>query len=289
MPNPRVTQFSVSLILSLLLVVSTHGLATSAVAKPATAPGVWMLRDPGCGGQHLARHPKEFGLTCDPVAWVEKVHWRTWGGAKARATGTINIADLNRGSSVADAPRLRFAATIVASQIVPCGRHRVYGQVRIHYRDKGKPRVASLPPPFECPKKEAEGAGLEEFSSPDRHVSCYLGSSPSAASCYAFLSRGAERVGTAQIFINSTKDLTYRASLDERGKVSLCSSPSPETPACFQKYILGLPVLRYGQWTEVGGVRCSSSQAGITCIKVSGVGQGHGFRVSKDEAVAVEA
>jgi hypothetical protein len=245
----------------------------TAAAKPATDPGVWMLRDPGCGGQHLTRHPEEFALTCDPIAWVEQVHWRTWGGAKARATGTVNIADLEHGNSVAEAPRLRFAATIVASHIELCGRHRVYKSVRFHYTEKGRPRVGSLPPPFLCPKEPA-GAGLEQFSSPDRHVSCYIGGSPAGASCYAYLSG-----------LQGTK---YRASLDERGKVSLCSSPSAETADCFGKWIRGLPVLHYGQWTEAGGMRCRSTHAGITCIKVSGVGKGHGFRVSKDEAVEVD-
>ena len=289
MSNQRARPFARFLVLPLFALVLMLGIAGGASAKPVTAPGVWMLRDPGCGGQHLVRHPGEFGLTCDPVALVEGVHWRTWGGAKARATGTINIADLSRGTSVAEAPRLRFAATIVASKIELCGRHRVYKSVRIHYTDKGKQQVASLPPPFECPKPEPEGAGLEQFSSPDGHVSCYMGSNPSSVGCYAFAPRAAGRVRIDRIFIDPMKQGSFQATLDPRGKVRLCSSPSPGGPGCIQKFILGLPVLHYGQWTEVGGVRCSSSRAGITCIKESGAGKGHGFRINEEEAVKVEA
>lgn len=273
MPNRRTTPFSVFLIVPLLAVVSVLGLATSAAANPATAPGVWMLRDPGCGGQHLARHPKDFGLTCDPIAWVEKVHWLTWGGAKARAKGTINIADLKHGGSVAQAPRLRFKASIVASDTIRCGRHQVYKSVKIHFRENGKRRVASLPPPFLCPEL-AEGAGLEEFMSPDRHVLCFIGEG--AADCISYLSKSPE--------------ITHSAVLHPGGKVSVssCSAPSPETSVCLQHWF-NPPVLGYGQWTGIAGVRCRSSQAGITCIEVSGVGKGHGFRVSKGEAVEVEA
>jgi len=47
-------------------------------------------------------------------------------------------------------------------------------------------------------------------------------------------------------------------------------------------------VLQYGQQSELEGVLCTSEPSGITCIKVSGVGSGKGFRVNTDEAVKVE-
>jgi hypothetical protein len=259
--------------LALLIALALGCLTMTGGASTAQGEigGVWMLRNPGCGAQLLAHQPTSVSLTCDPVAWVEKIDWKGWGASRARASGTLNLADLSHGTSVAAAPRLRFAATIVASDVKPCGSKHVYWHVRIYYHDKGKRRVASLPPPFECPKKEAEGAGLEEFSSPDGHVLCFIDGSPPGVGCYAYLSE-----------LQGTQD---SATLDGRGKVSICSSAFP---GCFQHWFAP-PMLGYGQWTEAGGIRCSSSQAGITCIKVSGVGKGHGFRINKEEAVEVGA
>jgi len=57
---------------------------------------------------------------------------------------------------------------------------------------------------------------------------------------------------------------------------------------CIQNWDASAPVLQYGQQSELEGVLCTSEPSGITCIKVSGVGSGKGFRVNTDEAVKVE-
>jgi hypothetical protein len=116
----------------------------------------------------------------------------------------------------------------------------------------------------------------EAFLSPDRHVSCYIGEGDdnAEASCYAFAQQGSGP--------------QHAAHLSARGAVDLCAVARPSlSEVCFQNWNPELPVLEYGQQSEADGVRCTSAPDGITCIGVSGVGKGRGFRISKDEAVEV--
>jgi hypothetical protein len=117
------------------------------------------------------------------------------------------------------------------------------------------------------------------FSSPDRHVTCYVGSDydgAAPASCYAY----ATKVSGPQV----------SARIETSGKVYLCNVATPSlAEVCFQNWNPELPVLEYGQHSELDGVRCTSAADGITCIKVSGSGKGRGFRIAKGEAVEVPA
>jgi hypothetical protein len=133
--------------LLVLLVAFAPAAADGAAAKG----GVWMTKDPYCGGLHLAQRPSGFALTCDPVAFVEKVHWSSWGGSKAEATGVLNVAELEGAPNVAEAPRVTYAARIAASQPIACGTRRVYKRVVVHYKRAGTAEKAELPPPL-CPK-----------------------------------------------------------------------------------------------------------------------------------------
>ena len=69
----------------MLLIASAPAVAHGAPTKG----GVSMTKDPYCGGLHLAQRPMVFALTCDPVAFVEKVQWSSWGGSQATATGGV--------------------------------------------------------------------------------------------------------------------------------------------------------------------------------------------------------
>jgi hypothetical protein len=133
--------------LLVLLVAIAPAVADGAAAKG----GVWMTKDPYCGGLHLAQRPKAFALTCDPVAFVEKVQWSSWGGSQAKATGVLNVAELEGAPNVAEAPRVTFAAQIVASRPIVCGTRHVYKRVVVHYKNAGVAEKAELPPPL-CPK-----------------------------------------------------------------------------------------------------------------------------------------
>jgi hypothetical protein len=114
---------------------------------------------------------------------------------------------------------------------------------------------------------------LREFLSPDRKVWCVVED------------RGC---GTYP------EPPTRSAEIDSRGNVTICSVPrliylpGAHVPqGCFQNWNSNAPILRYGQADLYGGIRCTSVHNGITCIKVSGAGQGKGFRINKDEAVEV--
>jgi hypothetical protein len=57
---------------------------------------------------------------------------------------------------------------------------------------------------------------------------------------------------------------------------------------CFQQWppsFEHVPVLGYGKDDLIGGVDCSSGTDGISCVEASGAEKGHGFLVSKEEAV----
>ena len=130
----------------LCLVVLTMAFPGSA---PAAQGGVRIAINPGCGAtQPLGTRPSLIGITCDPVAWVEAVKWSSWGGKTARATGVYNVADLQKGTSVADAPRLLYHGTITASHIIRCGGKRIYSEVIMRFKKAGKPTRAELPGPL---------------------------------------------------------------------------------------------------------------------------------------------
>jgi len=119
---------------------------------------------------------------------------------------------------------------------------------------------------------------LEGFLSPDRKVWCITGTATDAFG----ISCGTE-----------PKPPTRAASLDRNGTVAICFVPTLILPSsghgppagCFQNWDSNAPILKYGQQTELNGLRCISATDGITCTVLTGAGQGKGFRVNKDEAV----
>ena len=105
------------------------------------------MAGPGCGGRaEWFQHPAEFPYFCDGAALVEKAHWQSWGGAKAKATATMNEAVLTGHNSVATAPRELSPVTLIASHVERCGSRRVYKSVviRFDHPDKGSPKTLKL-------------------------------------------------------------------------------------------------------------------------------------------------
>ena len=190
------------------------------------------------------------------------------------ASAILNEAALNSHNSVGTAPRRRTAVTIVASQIKLCGSRHFYTRViiRLHHAVNG---VRKLREGEYLPKCSSPGhdTGPEQFLSPDRRVWC--GIYPGRASCVA--AHGS--------------DSQHWANLYSSGRVKLCNVNGPisfESDVCTQNWAVpGTPILQYGRTSKRRGVRCASTRSGITCIKVSGPGKGHGFRVNKDEAVEI--
>jgi hypothetical protein len=117
---------------------------------------------------------------------------------------------------------------------------------------------------------KAPNAGLTSFLSPDKKVWCLLGNETGLCGV------GGEPGDNGQL----------SASITRSGRVDTCSVAVPSLQeSCLVNWDGSAPILHYGEKTEAKGIACSSAKDGITCMKVSGPGRGHGFRVNKDEAV----
>ena len=123
---------------------------------------------------------------------------------------------------------------------------------------------------------------LANFLSPDRRVWCGLGEGR-----HPFCVAGQTSQGLG--FPSAS------AELEAGGKVRLCFvAQGSEAPlfhgfpeGCAQNWDANAPILGYRQQSELEGVLCTSATNGITCIKVSGAGNGKGFRINASEAVEV--
>lgn len=207
----------------------------------------------------------------------------------ARARGLSSSS--NDDPNAAEGKRIITWAKVRLSQPGVFRGHRVYRCIRITV-----PRPAHYPPaclqrhdryiglmapgsgePVGVPGGGSKNRRLEEFSSPDRHVTCFIGApyiGGAPAACFAYRTK------------LSGPELS--AWIQASGGIHLCNVPKPSlSEVCFQNWVDDLPVLAYGQSSELNGIRCTSASDGITCRKVSGAGKGHGFRINRDEAVEV--
>lgn len=155
MPS-RTGLFSFQALLAIVcsLLVGQAQADSSASFGRATVGGTWMA-GPGCGGQEWFQHPSSFPYFCDGVAYVEKAHWQSWGGGKAKATATMNEALLNSHDSAATAPRQLSAVTLIASHRERCGTRHVYKSVviRFDHPRKGEAETLKLASLIICPKR----------------------------------------------------------------------------------------------------------------------------------------
>jgi len=240
-------------------------------------------------GQHLARpnplvvRPTGFPLFEDGQWVLEKLHWTGWGSPVALASGLSSSS--NDDPNAEQGKRIITWAKVKLSQPGAFRGHRVYRCITVtvprpaHYPRRCLQRshrsIGLLTPgsgePVGVPGKSTN-AGPADFLSPDKKVWCLLG----AGAGFCGVGGPSEDGGE------------FAATISRSGKVHLCSVSVPSLQeSCFQNWDESSPVLRYGEETEAEGIRCSSAEDGITCIKVSGQGKGQGFRVSKDKAVRV--
>ncbi|HEU5251885.1 MAG TPA: hypothetical protein VFU16_00985 [Solirubrobacterales bacterium] len=112
----------------------------------------------------------------------------------------------------------------------------------------------------------------EWFTSPDKQVQCLLGESD--AGCNSMPRNGGPQ---------------HSAHLSHAGAVRLCEVATPSVyETCFVQWAPNVPVLAYGQSSELYGFRCTSAPDGITCVTSSGPATGKGFRIDEEEAVELE-
>jgi hypothetical protein len=244
-------------------------------AAPVGAATATWMGGPGCGGRtEWRQHPAVFPYFCDGAAEVEQAHWSNWGKPTATAHATMNEADLRHGTSVGTAPRIRSAITITASRIENCSGRRAYTSIKIRF-DKPANGISTLTLPEVLPfcHPLSASAHYRYFVSPDHVVWCSAGASGAGAGAFC-------DVG------NFWNNGFHSGEVHPSGVVRVCNH-SPSEAYCGALGGGNVPVLHYGESTELGGVRCTSATNGITCTIVSGRDAGKGVRVSKTEAVAV--
>jgi hypothetical protein len=236
--------------------------------------------------------PSTFILFEDGSWVIEKLHWKGWGSPVAKATGKSN-ADTDE-PNVAEGKRIITPAKVILYNPGTFGGRRVYRCIRIklkkpaHYTPSCLQRTGNSvilgPPGTGTPVgKEAaeEGARhIDEFFSPGRKIWCQISHLDGEASCGTY-----------------PEPPTHAAFLAKSGTVEICSVEKLEYPngvghgppaGCFQNWPSNeLPVLRVGEATNVGGVRCTSGTDGITCVRTTGPGKGNGFRIDAQEAVGL--
>ncbi len=221
---------------------------------------------------------------------IEKLHWTGWGSPVAKAIGKSN-ADTDD-PNVAEGKRIITPAKVILYDPGTFGGRRIYRCIRIKLQ-----KPASFP--TSCLQRTGNTVGLsppgtgtpvgngaaedgirhvDEFFSPGRKVWCQISTFDTQASCGTY-----------------PEPPTHSAVIMKTGKVAICSVEKLEYPGgaghgppagCFQNWPPeALPILHIGEANSVGAFSCSSEADGITCVKVSGAGNGNGFRINAQEAV----
>jgi len=125
-----------------VIVLASVSIAVASAAASAAGPraagqsitlGV-TPRNSDDGGFGTAK-PKSFGYGGDPTSFIWDVHWQSWGGSRATATGRADW--VWPGWSVASGSVVT-AATVVAWDPVSCKGQRVYARVEWYFPSKGQ-------------------------------------------------------------------------------------------------------------------------------------------------------
>lgn len=107
------------------------------------------------------------------------------------------------------------------------------------------------------------------FYSPSRNISCEMNDGrPGVAGgvyCQSFMRPQSVKLG-------------------RDGRLTICRDQSIKTTHCLGDPGEHTPVLAYGRQITVGGFRCRSAQAGVTCTVIS---SGKGFRIARAGVRAV--
>jgi hypothetical protein len=268
----------VGTIIALALTATPAVASGTSRAGAASTPRTWA---PGCNGEPYAwsQHPSAIGLTCDGVAFIERVRWRHWGDAAARATGILNVAQ-DCTPSCATAPRHRYAVTIIASSIGYCGNRRVYGKITGHYKLAGHLRTITQATfcsltgqrPSRHPAPAPAPSNPTEFYArpPGGFITCIVLGLPPIAVC----SGGPQ----------SSDPLENVATLHPDGQVETCSRHQTEV-RCFEGNAgENTPTLSAGEIDTQGPFTCKVLATGVECTVTP---TGKGFLITPESLTEV--
>lgn len=208
-------------------------------------------------------------------SWVlKKLHWSSWGGPVARATGISSSSNCipNCAKGKRTNHRIRFVVShrrhLFGRTVYACyqltdpkapetDRHyclkHAYGHQYAYAPVAGSPRH------------------LSEFLSPDRKIWCVLNNGPGL--------READCVYAAHRSVPSQE---YGAVLHPNGKLVTCAWHPGQNPldVCVQAWNPSATVLRSGHVDVIYQYRCQATRTAITCTVDTGRGKGKGFRIS---------
>ncbi len=213
-------------------------------------------------------------LLQDGSAVIKKLHWSSWGGSVARATGILSAS--NCVPDCAGGKRTKDPIRFVLSQ-----RRRLVGRTVYACYQLTDPNAPQKD--FHACLKHYRGnqylytpvAGsplhLSDFLSPARNIWCLLSDSPGF--------RGADCYYDA---IPSAAAQEYAANLYPNGRLTTCAwQPSQSgLDACVQNWDPSAPVLKRGQVDVIYQYRCQATSVAIACTVDTGKGKGNGFTIT---------
>lgn len=208
-------------------------------------------------------------------SWViEKLHWSSWGGAVASATGISSASNCK--PNCAQGKRTNDPVQFVLSRPKQLFGRAVYACYRL--TDPKAPATDQ----HDCLKHAygnqdlyAPVAGsplhLSDFLSPDRKIWCVLDDSPGLKFANCFYD--ANRIAGGQ---------EYAALLHPNGQLATCAwQPSQSgLDACVQNWDTSAPVLTSSRVDLIYQYRCQATSTTIRCTVDTGTGNGKGFTIS---------
>ncbi len=200
---------------------------------------------------------------------LDHLRWSGWGSATAHATAISSAS--NGIPNEAAGRRIKHPAQVTLSAPGRFQGHEVYRCFTL-----AVPAAAAADETLCLTRQggyvyfESTARHLSDFLSPDRTAWCAMSSSP------VFCVTGGNPA-------TSAADPAQRAAtLSSTGKLTTCFVAIPSVSAsCTQNWDSHAAVLAYGQMSVVGGFRCSSAPAGITCIVLAGAAHGKGFTINR--------
>jgi hypothetical protein len=209
-------------------------------------------------------------------SWIiDKLHWSSWGGPVARATGISsasnckpNCAEGKRTHNpvrfVVSHPRHLFGRTVYACfqltdpKAPQSNQHQCLKRLRANVY--AYTAVAGSP------------LHLTEFLSPDRTIWCLFSNVPGSRQAYCGYNDSL-----------SAPSQEYAATLDPSGQLSTCAWQRGQNPlaSCVQNWNKSATVLRSGQVDAIYQYRCTAvTRTTVTCKVATGTGKGKGFTIS---------
>ena len=211
--------------------------------------------------------------------FIDKLHWSSWGGSVARATGISSAS--NGQPNQAQGKRTNDPASFVLSQ----PRH-LFGRTVYACYELTDPKAPQTDQ-HDCLKHAygsqyayASVAGsprsLSSFLSADGKIWCVLSDSPGFRNAICFYDAAPP-----------TPSQEYAASLQPNGQLGTCAWHPGQNglAACVQNWDPSATVLRSGQVDVIYQYRCQATRTAVTCTVDAGTGKGKGFTIS-DAGVA---